>query len=100
MCVLNASEAHDHERLQPFRLRHIEARPRHAIAVTGFAAISASHIGNVGEALKGVLPATEVPALKHEQYMAVRLYFDSSHEYARWVRQDKKGHKPFKHTRG
>jgi hypothetical protein len=42
-----------------------------------------------------VKPATTAPVLQHEKYMAVRLYFDESHEYARWVLQDDEGHKPF-----
>ena len=42
-----------------------------------------------------VKPAATAPVLQHEKYMAVRLYFDESHEHARWVRQDDEGHKPF-----
>ncbi|HEY3744203.1 MAG TPA: hypothetical protein VGL53_30365 [Bryobacteraceae bacterium] len=41
-----------------------------------------------------VKPTTMVPLLQHEQYMAVRLYFNGK-EYARWVLQDDEGHKPF-----
>jgi hypothetical protein len=41
---------------------------------------------------------TMVPGPHHEQYMAVRLYFDAKQEYARWVLQDDDGHKPFEHA--
>ena len=45
-----------------------------------------------------VKPATAAPVLQHEEYMAVRLYFDSTHEYARWVLQNDEGHKPFENA--
>lgn len=41
-----------------------------------------------------VKPTTMVPLIQQEQYMAVRLYFNGK-EYARWVRQDAEGRKPF-----
>ena len=46
----------------------------------------------------GSAPAGPVQQ-QHENYMAVRLYYDSSHEYARWVRSEwNEGRDPFKNV--